>query len=261
MLKLDKRKIVLALLAASILVQVLPVRSEFVSFEWRNEIENYLRDVDTNTTAEIVVCIVQSLMGHGIRKDGSEINEIVSLGVFIFNGFPLEVPNGTVAGIGKKGKDNGVLILVAVEEREWRIEVGYGLEGYLTDIETNVIAQQFLVPRLEEEKYGEGLYETVVGLAEKIPFVSQSEKLPIRERYFYENPGSGETPFWVFILVGTIFGVVLVIFAVLAYLARKGKIKMKSVRSTGGRSVGGRPSGGGKGGGGRSGGGGAKGKW
>lgn len=226
----------------------LPVTANVVSEEWATEIEAYLQEVDINTTAEIVVYVVQSLRGHDIKdKDGNEITEIVKLGVHIFNELPLDTPNGPVVGIGKKGKDNGVLILVAIEEREWRIEVGYGLEGDITDIESNRIAQQYLIPKFIEGEYGEGLAYTVVALSLKIP--SQTETLPIRGRYFYENtnpPVGGELPSWVVVLI-----VILVIIA-LAYLGKRGGI--------GGR--GGRwRSGGPKGGGGRSGGGGAKGRW
>ena len=63
----------------------------------------------------------------------------------------LDFNDGTQTGIGKAGRDNGVLDLVALDERQWRIEVGYGLEGDITDIETNLIAQQYLVPAFEKE--------------------------------------------------------------------------------------------------------------
>ena len=62
---------------------------------------------------------------------------------------PLDVYGGTQTGIGKSGKDNGMLVLVALDERQWRIEVGYGLEGDITDIETNLIAQKYLVPAFQ----------------------------------------------------------------------------------------------------------------
>lgn len=262
--------IVFAFILTLVLIAVLPVNAEVVSNEWKNNIETHLQQVDANTTAEIVVYIVQSLRGHGIKKEGSEINEIVKLGVYIFNELPLDTPNGKVIGIGKEEKDNGVLVLVAMEEREWRIEVGYGLEGYITDIESNLIAQQYLVPKFGEGKYGAGLYETVVAFSQEIPLPSEAEALPIRGRYLYENtnpPVRDEIPLWVIILIGVIVAVIVIVIIIVAYLVKKGKIKVERVKSTGTDrrgSYGGRrrkPSGGRKGGGGRSGGGGAKGKW
>lgn len=268
MLTISRKKAVFAFLLVLILTAVSPVNSQVVSDEWRNTIEAYLQQVDANTTAEIVVYVVQSLRGHGIKEEGSEINEIVKLGVYIFNELPLDTPNGPVVGIGKKGKDNGVLVLVAMEEREWRIEVGYGLEGDITDIESNLIAQQFLVPKFQEGEYGEGLYDTVAALSQEIPIPNQVETSAIRGRYFYENvnpPAKVETPLWILILIIAV-GIVTIILVV--YFANKGKRKVERSRGRGrrgGGSWGGGgargPSGGPKGGGGRSGGGGAKGGW
>lgn len=184
---------------------------------------------------------------------------------------PLETPYGSVVGIGKEGEDNGVLILIAMEEREWRIEVGYGLEGDITDIESNLIAQQYLIPKFLEGNYGEGLYDTVVALSQEIPTPSQAESQAIRGKYFYENtnpPTKYELPLWVVILIIGIATAGILVIIVLAYLVWRGKIKVKRGRSTGWGTGGGgsgrggrRPSGGRRGRGGRSGGGGAKGKW
>ena len=263
MIAISSNKTAFVILAALILISSSPVNArstdQVVSEEWKNNVETYLRQVDANTTAEIVVYVVQSLRGHGIEDEGSEINEIVKLGVFIFNKLPLDTPSGTVIGIGKKGKDNGVLVLVAMDEREWRIEIGYGLEGYITDIETNIIAQENLVTKFGEGKYGEGLYYTVAALSQKIP--TATEQLPVRGRYFYENTGSPllvEVPLWVTILV---IAIIVVVIIVVAYLTKKGKMKWKTRFGGSTYGGGGGSSGGQKGGGGRSGGGGAKGKW
>jgi uncharacterized protein len=172
---------------------------------------------------------------------------------------PLGTPNGIVVGIGKKGKDNGVLVLVAMVEREWRIETGYGLEGYITDIEANVIAQANLVPKFEEGKHGEGLHDTVVALSQKIS--AAAEQLPFRGRYSYENanpPVQDQAPLLAIVLIIAIVGVLAII---IAYLSKKGKIRWKKISGDSTYSGRREPSGGSKGGGGRSGGGGAKGKW
>lgn len=234
---------------------VLSVRGQVISEEWRSNIESYLIDVDMNTTAEIVVYIVDSLDGHGIKKDETELNDIVQLGVYIFNEMELDTPSGRVVGIGKKGKDNGVLVLVAMEEREWRIEVGYGLEGYITDVESYRIAQDYLVPKFQEGNYGEGLKNTVIALALKIPEVNENEKMSTRGRYVYDTTDSAfdgdEIPDWVIILI-VIFVIVMISFG--------GRLGGGRIGGGGwGRRGGGSRSGGG--GGGRSGGGGSGGKW
>jgi uncharacterized protein len=60
--------------------------------------------------------------------------------------------------IGTKGRDNGVLVLVAVEDRKVRIEVGGGLEGGLTDAQSGRIIRNTIAPAFREGRYGEGLY-------------------------------------------------------------------------------------------------------
>jgi uncharacterized protein len=173
-------------------------RADIVEANWTDSIDSYCLEVDSNTTAEIVVCVFPSLYGHGITdSSGNEIHDIVQLGVHIFNDEPLDVLDGTQTGIGKSGKDNGVLLVVAIQERQYRFEVGYGLEGDITDIETGLIAQEYLVPAFQNENYGEGLYETVVALGEQIP--ASKETAPVRGYYYYESdatPAPTQTPFW-----------------------------------------------------------------
>ncbi|MGB9926581.1 MAG: TPM domain-containing protein [Candidatus Bathyarchaeales archaeon] len=177
--------------------------------EWVEKIESYARAIDANTTAEIVLCVFPSLYRHGIKdSSGAEIHDIVKLGVHIFNEEPFEVYDGIQTGIGKKGKDNGVLILIAMEEQQWRIEVGYGLEGDITDIEANLLAKNYLVPAFQEGNYGEGLYDTVVALGQQIPSSNEPNNLKLRGYYYYESANtsaSSPTPFW----EGEIFGIPL----------------------------------------------------
>ena len=173
MLTIPRKSVVLILAVIILPLFIIPVKAEIVPVEWGSRINDYALQVDRDTTAEIVVYVVPSLTGHGIKdKSGAEITEIVKLGVYIFNDMPLGTRDGTVVGVGKKGKDNGVLVLVAIDEREWRIEVGYGLEGDITDIESNRIAQEYMVPKFKEGNYGEGLYDAVVVLGGKIPVLN-----------------------------------------------------------------------------------------
>jgi len=247
---------VLGAFVAAIPVAVLPVNGQVISDNWKSDIESYLLEVDKNTTAEIVIYVVDSLYGHGIGKDGTELNDIVQLGVYIFNELPLDTPSGPVVGIGKKGKDNGVLVLVAMEEQKWRIEVGYGLEGYITDAESYQIAQnEYLVPKFQEGLYGEGLAYTVIALALEIPNVDKTEQMPTRGRYVYDNaelPADEEIPWWV---------IVLIVIFVIVMISVGGRFGGGRIGRSGGGSRGSGGRSGGGGGGGRSGGGGSSGKW
>lgn len=61
--------------------------------------------------------------------------------------------------IGTKGKDNGLLVTVAVQDRAWRIEVGGGLEGEIPDALARRIGGQILVPAFRAGRYADGLYD------------------------------------------------------------------------------------------------------
>lgn len=66
--------------------------------------------------------------------------------------------------IGKEGRDNGLLVVVATEDQAWRIEIGYGLEGNLPDVRVNDLAQEHLVPNMEHGSYGDGLFDPTYAL-------------------------------------------------------------------------------------------------
>lgn len=67
--------------------------------------------------------------------------------------------------IGKKGKDNGALILLAVKERRWRIHTGYGVEGILPDSVCGRLGRDYMVPYFKAGRYSEGLYCGVAAVA------------------------------------------------------------------------------------------------
>ena len=71
-------------------------------------------------------------------------------------------------GIGKKGEDKGVLLLVALKERRVTFETGYGVEGILPDAKVGGILDQYVVPFLRQDKYGEGLLKGMVAVAQVV---------------------------------------------------------------------------------------------
>ena len=100
------------------------------------------------TGAAVVVATLPSLDGQAIEDEAVRLFE--------------------QWGIGQKGVDKGVLILVAVGERRVRVEVGYGLEGVLTDAKAGLVRDQALVPHLKEGDYGQGLYAGVAAVAQLV---------------------------------------------------------------------------------------------
>jgi uncharacterized protein len=71
-------------------------------------------------------------------------------------------------GIGEKGKNNGILLLVAIQDRKARVEVGYGLEPILPDALAGRVLDEKLFPAFKQQHYGDGLTQAVNRIAEII---------------------------------------------------------------------------------------------
>jgi uncharacterized protein len=81
--------------------------------------------------------------------------------------------------IGKKGFDNGVILVVAVKDRRLRLEVGYGLEGVLPDAIANQIITQYIVPRFRAQDYAGGIItgtDAVLKVIKKEPLPETARK-------------------------------------------------------------------------------------
>lgn len=70
--------------------------------------------------------------------------------------------------VGKKGQDNGILILLSMQERQMRIEVGYGLEGYLTDAQAGDIIREVMAPQFKSSHYYEGLHNAILAIEDHL---------------------------------------------------------------------------------------------
>jgi uncharacterized protein len=70
--------------------------------------------------------------------------------------------------LGQKGKDNGLLFTLALKDRDYRFEVGYGLEGFITDQLTGQVGRDVLEPYLQKGEYSEGIYEANLRVIRRI---------------------------------------------------------------------------------------------
>jgi len=111
----------------------------------KTQITVLAEEVNRKTGAEMAVVAVDSMQGLTVED----------YAVRLFQKW----------GIGKKGKDEGILFLFARKERKIRIEVGYGLEGILPDGLCGEILDKYTVPDLRNGNYGEGLYRGAVAVA------------------------------------------------------------------------------------------------
>lgn len=105
-----------------------------------------------------------NLEGLLTRFQASEKGEVAVAIVSTLSGDVIENYSVALArewGIGAKGKDNGVLLLVVKDDRELRIEVGYGFEGILTDAKSSRIIREVITPRFKAGQYDEGVSDGV----------------------------------------------------------------------------------------------------
>ncbi|MFH1304849.1 MAG: TPM domain-containing protein [Candidatus Omnitrophota bacterium] len=111
-------------------------------------INNILESVEQKTSAEVVVVTVKTTTPLTIEQ----------YAVQLFQKW----------GIGKKGADNGLLLLVAAADRKVRIEVGYGLEGVVTDLKSGVIIRDVMLPEFKKGNYDLGIFAAVMTISQLI---------------------------------------------------------------------------------------------
>lgn len=213
------------------------------------EITAQLEQLQRDTSDQLVVVTVNSLQDREIEDFGYQL--------------------GRAWGIGQSETDNGVLLIVAPNERKVRIEVGYGLEPILTDALSAVIIHEQILPAFREGGYERGIQNGVNAIAEQLrldPAEAQARAAAVK------TPAA-EPPYASLFTVGVI---VLFIFLSFISAASRGRrygrrsgageillwTALNVLASSGGRGGGGSGGGGGfSGGGGSFGGGGASGGW
>lgn len=111
--------------------------ADILSPSAESEIQAYLAAVEQKSGVQIALLTIASLEGDSLE------------------GYSLRVAEKWA--LGQKGKDNGVLLLVAMAEKKIRIEVGYGLEAVLTDAVSGTIIRNIIVPYFKKGQYGNGV--------------------------------------------------------------------------------------------------------
>ena len=110
----------------------------------RDRLTQMLAQQERATGNQVVVVTLKSLQGYSIEEFGYRL--------------------GRYLGIGQKNKDNGVLLIVAPNERKVRIEVGYGLEGTLTDAESRIIIERDILPAFRHGDFNAGVLAGVTSI-------------------------------------------------------------------------------------------------
>lgn len=119
--------------------------AEILSTATRGRLTTMLREHEQRTTNQIVVLTVPTIQGESIEE----------YALAVFDKWKL----------GQRGKDNGVLVVVVPQDRRMRIEVGYGLEGTLTDLAAARIVRNIMTPRFKENDFDRGVEEGITAIA------------------------------------------------------------------------------------------------
>jgi uncharacterized protein len=119
-------------------------QANVITAQSRDALETKLKELEDKSSIQLVVATVKSLQGSDI--------ETYANGLFRF------------WKLGQAQKNNGVLLLVAPAEHKVRIEVGYGLEGTLTDALSSVIIASAIVPRFKAGDFSGGIERGVDGI-------------------------------------------------------------------------------------------------
>jgi uncharacterized protein len=115
-----------------------------LSLTTRNELTGMLAEHEHTTGEQVVVVTLGSLQGFSIEDFGYQL--------------------GRYWGIGQKGKNNGVLLIVAPKEHKVRIEVGYGLEGKLTDATSRTIIESQILPNFRRGDFNAGIMAGTISI-------------------------------------------------------------------------------------------------
>lgn len=115
--------------------------ANIIDRQTESQIEQYLQDLDEQTKIQIVVLTIPSLKGEDISSFGIKVADKWQ--------------------IGHKGEDSGAILIVAYDERELRIETGYGLEGKLTDVKCGLIIRNVIIPKFKNGNYSQGILDGV----------------------------------------------------------------------------------------------------
>ena len=178
--------LVLTVFAA--LAQELPPKSNTLVTDYTNtlsagdkqQLESKLVAYDDSTSTQIAVVIMHSVGGNDINDYAQRL--------------------GRAWGIGAAGKNNGIVILVALDDHKLSIQTGYGAEGAVTDQSTNEIIQNDIRPRFRQNDYFGGLN---AGTDDLIKLMKGEYKATARPRTNNDDSGGGGAGygFLIFIVV------------------------------------------------------------
>ena len=160
-------------------------QAEMLSPEVEARLNQMLQAHEQASTEQVVVVTLPDLQGFSIEDFGYQL--------------------GRQWGIGQEGEDNGALLIVAKDERKIRIEVGYGLEGRLTDADSSVIINRIITPAFRQGDFQAGIVNGAAAMIQVLggePMaVPQGQKTGAAQ----EKPKAGLVALFFTILMAVVF--------------------------------------------------------
>jgi uncharacterized protein len=146
-------------------------------------LESKLVEFDDTTSNQIAVIIVKSVEPYDMNSYATKL--------------------GRAWGIGHEGKNNGVVVVWATEDRKVYVSPGYGLEGALPDAYAKRIVDRVIIPYFKQDRYFEGLDAGTSAIMDYATGEYEAEP----------DSGEGELPFWAFFLMMVVIVIVIRIFS------------------------------------------------
>ena len=137
----------------------------------RQRIEEKLKALEQQTGAQVAVLTIDSLDGEALEEYSAKV--------------------ATTWKLGQKGKDNGVLFLIAKNDRKMRLDVGYGLEPQLTDLQTHVILDEIVGPAFKSGDFDGGIEKGVDAIASAAKGCRRAPRDPRTRAPRASRPGLG----------------------------------------------------------------------
>lgn len=163
--------------------------------------DSLARNIRRETTAEVVAIIVKDLDGEDIDRYAIDLTE--------------------KWGIGKSDKDNGVLVLVSIDDRQAGIYTGYGVEGIVTDMRAGRIRRDIMNPALKAGDYGGAIVNTLQALNDIMTQPDAAEELRSDEPNRRASESYGDF-FRIYLIIAALAFVIMAIIALMTFMSTRG---------------------------------------
>lgn len=172
--------------------------ADLLSKEQNQALERKLRMYNDSTSNEFTLVIIPSIGAYDVAQYGAELGERWK--------------------VGKKGKNNGLLLLIALEQRRIHIATGYGLEGAITDATAKRIIERIITPSFRQNLYYQGINQAM----DELMKYASGEYTADRNA---DEPSPGEA----------LFGILVILFIVLAFILPLAKNRRDNNNHMGGK--------------------------